>query len=107
MIIGSALVAERVVRGVEFLDSCSSDWVENISLSKLDVRDPRNCVLGQLTPDGNTYSKWVQRNGTEWPIDHGFAASGLDGYVDYVANSSVLTEEWKAVIVARRGRVPA
>lgn len=44
-------IETRVARGAAWLDSICPDWRGRIKVDKLDLANPRSCVLGQLFTD--------------------------------------------------------
>lgn len=41
-------MAERVARGIEWLDKVAPDWRDNVSLTLLDLSDWDSCILAQV-----------------------------------------------------------
>jgi len=93
-----------IVRGVRLLDIKDPDWWKNdttpngITLPKLDMENPRCCVIGQRNPEEEEpYCIGIEKLGTRNGIQYGFDLPFLSK-----EKFSILTELWIAVIDARR-----
>lgn len=53
----------RVAKGAAYLDTKWAEWFEHLCTDRLDMGDPCNCVLGQMTGDYNEAigKLWPQR----------------------------------------------
>lgn len=76
--IGSEFVSEdmklAVKKGVNWLDKNHPNWVFNIELDKLNMRDCVDCVIGQAV---GYYASTVRDaagvgSPMEWSVEHGF-----------------------------------
>ncbi len=94
-------IAERVARGVAWLDETRPGWAERVDLDRLDLASPCRCVLGQEFGD---YFEIVWSDGA--PPDtqaYGFnAASPASGRQAQSREFDALEAEWRRVIAERR-----
>lgn len=73
-------LAERVKRGALYLDEFKPGWYLEIDISKLDLSNPWNCVLGQLYGSYATgtevLQEWIEKrksDNDEYGMKSGFA----------------------------------
>lgn len=83
--------AERVARGMEFLDAASPGWESKINIFTLDIARGDRCAMGQVF---GSYSRGLSVTGCVASEAHGFSGMGQ--------NYPALTMEWKRQIVARQ-----
>lgn len=97
-------IAERVAKGVEWLDSRIPDWwqTHKFSLDRFNMSDGCACVVGQLSPhtgyDDAVDDHWLD-------LDDGLARDRGFFAGDAVQNAEEyddLTDEWRRVITSRR-----
>jgi len=86
-------VSEEVARGVALLDEKRPGWEHEIDLDKLDIKDPKCCVLGQVY--GGFTVGYAEVGFT--PDDDGTDAFAADD-----ARCPSLTAEWRSVIETLR-----
>jgi hypothetical protein len=60
-------IADRVAAGVTMLDEVYPGWRDRIDVSALEMSDPYDCVMGQLT---GSYDAWARDN--EVPTDQAY-----------------------------------
>jgi len=85
--------AARVKAGAELLDAMNPGWFAKVSLKKLQMSDPCQCVIGQLY---ETYSLGLSALG----IDVSFERDIEYGFDFYIGTAS-LTDHWHREIEAR------
>lgn len=93
-------IAERVARGVEWLDENEEGWPARIDVGELNVRSCCACVIGQAL--GCFTETFPFDNITE-AAALGFTTDGA--YLttdDYDAEMDGLAAEWRRVITERR-----
>lgn len=90
----STSVAERVTAGAEWLDEHEPGWVERISVDRLDIANPFDCVLGQLY--GNYWGAPLNLFNDE---DEGSMRAAVLGFSG--EEFDLLTVEWRALIKER------
>lgn len=112
-----AKLKAAVRRGVKLLDSVTPGWIDRIDLTKLDLRDPNCCMLGQLY--GEDFVQGTRRlsnallearknficlfdvNCSELSVEeYGFDIS----FPCTLEKYSIITEEWTKVIEKRRAK---
>jgi hypothetical protein len=75
---------EKAQRGAKLLDEMKPDWVQNIRLETLDIRDGSECVLGQIFGE---YSDGINKiwlfNATREAGYHPFNSQNHGFLVDY------------------------
>ncbi len=90
---------EYVSNGAAWLDKEKSDWINKISLPRLDMGCCLNCMLGQLF---GTYFTACETFGPEhnsrdqWAVEKGFYTFGED------AGWKILQEAWTTEIIRRK-----
>jgi hypothetical protein len=87
-------IAERVARGVAWLDEKRPGWADEIDLTELVLSSPCRCILGQLYGDFDKVS-------VRGPMAKGFNAYGGDDQSLY-DQFEALEREWRRVITERR-----
>ena len=112
-------LAERVARGVAFLEMTMPDWREHIDVSTLDMGSTDLCVLGQLAPrwPGLTDTGYVNYTDVKYTLRwdannvraHGFERAvvqdGADGWIaGYAEDYGDLTAEWRRVLTGTGAR---
>lgn len=104
-------IATRVARGAALLDEKLPGWVDMIDLDRLDIRSPCRCVLGQTWHDKESRAPFFRHSAALFgeddnqfsnEIKHGFNG-GDDERFGNVEEYDALTDEWRRVILARRG----
>jgi hypothetical protein len=98
------IIEARVMAGAAFLDARIPAWAGKLDIDRLNIRDYKSCVLGQLY--GGSYSRGADELGLSdtATIQLGFAVSGDDDDHDHETDESeypLLTAEWKRVVTAR------
>jgi hypothetical protein len=96
-------IAERVAKGVVFLDEHKPDWwkPESVNLATLNQRSSDCCIIAQNYD--NNYWKGLRALGlnTGSGIEHGF-----DQFFERAeADARESTKEWKRIILERRSGV--
>lgn len=81
-----------VARGVAILDAHRPGWRNLVDVKRLDMLDPKHCVLGQVFGGYNRGLSELSLGGDE-PWRHGF--------VPYSYSRRTLGRQWKRVV--RRG----
>lgn len=104
-------VADRVSAGIQLLDDNVEGWRGKVNIATLDLRNTRNCILGQVfktDPDswdtgynvgretlGLKGCKCCPEMGGEAPSNYGFDAD-LDGDYEYIDGEfEELQAEWE------------
>lgn len=104
-------IPDRVAAGARLLDRERPGWAQQMDPDRLDLRDQRDCLLGQiygcfdtgvftLAPDLDL------REQDAWAVDHGFEFAGADLGDDHpypISFYADLTEAWRAELAGRRG----
>jgi heterodisulfide reductase subunit B len=108
----SATVTERVQKGAKFLDEHIANWIDGIDVSRFELGDSCNCILGQLFSeyiDGVRHLFPVVPLGKKYAIAKtlGFDVSTCcyDAYGrnEYAANEYIaLEKEWIKEIKKRK-----
>lgn len=92
----------NVIRGAEFLDENLPGWDKKIDVARLNIGSSCNCVLGQLSKRGETYTRYVnvaKRLGLD---PFGSEVMKL-GFMTWGRQTSEgLTQGWKRLIEKRR-----
>lgn len=97
-------ISERVARGARLMDEREPGWFKRVDVDRLDMLSPRDDVLGQ-TWDGPVPS-WSSPSSTHYdalfpdPVNEVASGYGFDGKSR--RELTLLGEEWKRVILARR-----
>lgn len=91
-----AVLAERVLAGVEYLDETYPGWEESIDLRTFQISSTYGCVLSRIhgrsywdTPEVDDHELW-------WSIDHGFYSNS-----NMREAWDVLQAEWERHIAER------
>lgn len=100
---------EQIEKGAKLLDEKLPEWLEKQKLSKLNLRMPCNCILGQAYPEKN-YSNALwdlfpgQYDQLQASIEHGFSINNKRERTDEEDTQEwrQLTNEWKSYIIERR-----
>jgi hypothetical protein len=90
--------ADRIERGMAYLDETTPDWWKRIDLDRLRMFHCLDCIIGQLC---GSYSNFLRQHDmpVKWLRDRGFVLIlGQDPPDSY----PTLTAGWKAAIRARR-----
>lgn len=116
--------AERVARGVAFLDRTQPGWWDRINLLTFDIRRPCACVLGQVFAPADDYGwedeGWEQGCSLLWHEappgytqrrslveEHGFDRLNFDGDLKAGdADYRALQAEWSRIIAERQAVTP-
>ena len=116
----SAAITEAVQAGAALLDDKRPGWESEIKLDKLNLRDSRSCILGQLygsyfgnlreiTPDSDEYTQFDAREA--FAQRHGFAIQynrdeiGVSAYTSFADRTAIWDElqaAWVGLIEERR-----
>lgn len=75
----NAVELECATRGAELLDNRWPGWWQEVDLSRLDLSDSCNCVLGQLGVDYNRAARQMLSINRDVTDDH-YAADQISGY---------------------------
>jgi hypothetical protein len=103
-------IAERVAKGVEFLDSRIPGWWEKrrIDLDVLDLSRPCLCVVGQLSPE-REFGEAIDAGWLDLTFDaayeYGLTAVKPKHFISGPHADEIyrdLDNEWRRVITARR-----
>lgn len=91
--------ADRVARGVLWLDHMHDGWREKIDLSKFDISSPYRCILGQIFGSFWAGQGLLLHGQT---CDMGFDAYGDEyyGFSDLQEIYAYLENEWRKVLAA-------
>jgi hypothetical protein len=98
-----ARVAQRVQRGVRWLNTHYPGWPRRITLKQFDFEDPCQCVVGFVcrTPERDAFSVFHERHPRADAERLGFDW-GLES--DYDTERQALSRAWQVAIrVAREG----
>jgi hypothetical protein len=110
----NATVAERVAKGVKWLDANAPGWDLNIDLNRFDLGSGCGCVLGQTFGRYEGAPLFIGED-CPWPLgkrDHVAVANGFfaDPFSDDDSDGSDdwadLEDEWWRVIKARQAVTP-
>lgn len=93
--------AERVAKGIKFLDRITPYWLTEIDLNALNIQSVGYCVLGQVEPRGRDYEEWITVKSEKWGVKHGFTATSKDGLPVDKAYAA-LTDAWEIAILDRQ-----
>jgi len=91
-------VQERVKEGASYLDKKSPGWDARINLARLDMSDPRICILGQLYNFYQIGNKRLNLTHRE-SKDLGFDSISISG-----SAYRLITDEWIKLIKERRAK---
>ena len=106
-------IAERIERGAALLDEKRPGWWQQIDLATLNIREPCNCIGGQLGGGGLLAFGATMTDlgllGDDEVTACGFDAIDYLKYADFEREHESLTAAWRDLIVKRRVRetVPA
>jgi hypothetical protein len=93
--------AERVARGVTWLDATASSWLDVINTNSLVMKFNNQCVIGQVCPQELNFTEMEEMFGVNWIIHHGFDIPHTNDW-NVPDNCSekfkILTDEWKRII---------
>lgn len=85
-------IRRRVNRGVAFLNECVPGWKDKISVDRLNLHDPYNCVLGQLFGE---YGKGVDKLNIDTIKKRTLLGFTEASGPDYTTFHPRLTKVWK------------
>ena len=96
-------VAERVAKGVKYLNRYYPGWREKIVLKEFDMSRPCRCVLGMVAQEKAEQSTWATdgfeyedgKHAPDWAMEHGF---DIDGQLFDPDAYSELQAEWLRVL---------
>lgn len=119
-------IQERVAAGVKFLDRNHPKWINEVDLSRFNIEDECNCVLGQIVSNYDTdkdFCDITYEPDDDWGIDQvkrhaprgtkslvmsldGAQQMGFEANFDRGITSDYeqLQREWKKVIKARQAQ---
>lgn len=81
-------VTEQVQAGADLLDKHGpADWRSRVDLSRLDILDPDNCILGQIYGDYNQGMKSL-----------GIVTGTAYGFISAIADKSMNEKKWKIIV---------
>lgn len=80
-------IAQQVANGVKFLNKVKPGWVNLINLDKLNMKNPNNCIIGQIYGDYCDVMKNLELEHKICRFNYGFS---------YCPGSE---NEWKRVIM--------
>lgn len=99
-------VATPAEYGAAYLDEHDPGWAHRIDLSKLDLRHPTQCILGQLYSKRQTsgYSVYHSLKGQEWLFRLGFDVDEDAPTSDMWDRFAILTAEWSGLVKCRQAQ---
>jgi hypothetical protein len=97
-------ILQAILCGTKLLDVSYPSWQYHIDVSTLDLKDPYNCVLGQLYPSYETGLVELGLDTLGSATAHGFSGRDIPDISDYFDR---LTELWVIAITYRQGTAHA
>jgi hypothetical protein len=90
--------------GAAWLDEHDPGWADRVIVERLDIRQPCNCILGQLysTNGKSGYSRLFDRHGEEFMFRLGFDVDEETDAVDVYTEFYRLNAEWSRLVVDRQ-----
>jgi hypothetical protein len=91
----------RAAAGARVLDTKIPDWAKKVDVSRLDIGDTENCILGQIFGDYNDGQTKLGFFNRFRMTPLGFMPKTRSGFGEFQTDAENLTNAWKAEIAKR------